>query len=298
MTPQSTFDVTRVVTLRVTSKESTLSRQTAFELGAMVGACVTGLQVLERLSPRSPRSAMLRQPSARAHCVARTANRVVREMGKYEWRDGLLLRRVWDELQKAHVLRVVAPEGGAHTYWHKGRKYRLGYQKSLLLFDHDSALSGARSSAEDTHAKVPQQVWWPRMRQDVKRWVHPCAVCRRTKPQRALTFEQRSSLDGRTFQVVYIGAIGPIHPPSDGNADILHAQDTCTGLSRFEAVPRGDAATTAKSLVDHMFLDFAGFPAVPRSDRGSSYVNEAVAGPNARFGVEQAPLCRRTVHGL
>lgn len=99
------------------------------------------------------------------------------------------------------------------------------------------------------------------------------------EPQRGLTFEQRSSLYDRPSQVVYIDAI---------DAYILHAQGAFTGLPWLKAVPRDDAATAAKFLAEDVFLEFAGFPTVLRSDQGSIYVNEVVAELNARFGVEQA----------
>ena len=220
--------------------------------------------------------------------AARVAHRTVRSLGDYESRDGLLYRRVWDAREGVHSLRLVVPEGGERSYFYNGRRYRLGYRKTLLLLYHESPLCGAHSSAEDTASKIARSCWWATLQNDARSWVRSCAVCRLTKPQRGLNFEQRSNLHDRPFRVLYVDTIGPINPPDEGHSYVLHAQDAFTGYAWLRAVARDDAVTVATFLAEDVFLDVAGFPAVLRSDRGASYVNEIVAALTARLGIDHA----------
>ena len=84
--------------------------------------------------------------------------------------------------------------------------------------------------------KVSELAWWPTLYHDVERWVSTCAVCKLTKPQKALTAELRSQLYLRPFRVLIIDTIGPITPAVRAFEFILHA--SCP-FFRLPMVPGG-----------------------------------------------------------
>ena len=219
---------------------------------------------------------------------AKRADAAVQALPQYILYDKLLYRKVLDPHTNSFVERVVLPAGGLRAFWYNGRRYKLSLRKQMMLMHHDSELAGAHSSAKDTLAKISLLVWWPSMEKDVRQWVGSCSVCRLAKPQPGLTAEQRRELHGRPFRVLFMDAMGPITPPSDGNEIIFHVECPFSRWPWIKAVPADTADAWAKFLVEEVFFDLAGFPAVLRSDRGSPFTSEVVRAVNAYLGVVQA----------
>ena len=153
---------------------------------------------------------------------------------------------------------------------------------------HDSEMTGAHSSARDTLAKIGLLVWWPTMEKDVRQWVGSCSVCRLSKPQPGLTAEQRRELHGRPFRIFYVDAMGPIHPNSEGNEYIFHAECPFSRWPWIRASATDTAEAWAKFLVEEVFFDLCGFPAILRSDRGQAFLSDVVRSVNEYLGVVQA----------
>ena len=93
--------------------------------------------------------------------------------------------------------------------------------------------------------KLSELVWWPTLYHDVERWVSTCAVCKLTKPQKALTAEMRSRLYLRPFRVLVIDTVGPITPAVWGFEYIFHVSCPFSGFLWFQAVAKNDGATWA-----------------------------------------------------
>ena len=152
-----------------------------------------------------------------ARSRAKRADAAVQALSNFVVYEELLYRKVLDPHTNSFVERAVLPAGGLRAFWYNGRRYKLSLRKQMLLMHHDSELAEANSSANDTFAKISFFVWWPSMEQDVRQWVGSCSVCRLAKPQPGLTAEQRRELHGRPFRILFMDAMGPIRPPSDGN---------------------------------------------------------------------------------
>ena len=223
-----------------------------------------------------------------ARSRAKRADAAVQALQHYLLHDQLLFRKVLDPHANAFVERIVLPAGGLRAFWYNGRRYKLTLRKQMMLMHHDSELAGAHSSAKDTLAKITLQVWWPTMEKDVRSWVGSCSVCRLAKPQPGLTAEQRRELHERPFRVLFMDAMGPITPPSDGNEYIFHVECPFSRWPWIKAVPADNSDEWAKFLVEEVFFDLAGFPAVLRSDRGKPFLSETVRAVNAYLGVVQA----------
>jgi hypothetical protein len=114
---------------------------------------------------------------------------------------------------------------------------------------------------------------------------------------------QRSELYDRPFRVIFLDSMGPISPASDGNSYILHAVCPWSKFAFLKAVPEDTAEQWAKFLVEEVYLNLAGFPAVLRTDRGKAPLGEVVAAVNRWLGVTHAfgssyhPQSQHTVEG-
>ena len=216
---------------------------------------------------------------------SKRADTAVVVMGQYSLVDGLLFRKVWQETDNSHGDRLVIPAGGRRAFMFNGRRYRLPLRRAMLLLYHDSETMGGHASARDTLAKLERNVWWPTLERDTSNWVHACSVCRLTKPQAGITTDQRMELHDRPFRVLFTDAIGPIHP-KDGEFEYLfHAEDPFSRWCWVAPAKSDSAEEWAAFLVEQVFFDICGFPAVLRTDRGAAYTSSLVAAVNAMLGV-------------
>ena len=209
-------------------------------------------------------------------------------MGHYTYRNDTLYRKVWDDTDQVFVERFVVPAGGQRTFVLNGRKYKLSLRKSFLLLYHDSETDGAHASQRDTLAKLSKSVWWPTAESDVRKWVQSCSVCRLRKPHKGLTTEQRMELHDKPFRVIFIDALGPISPPSQGAEFVFHAEDPFSRWVWLHCSPADTAEEWARFLVEDVFFDLCGFPAVLRSDRGAAFTSQVIASVNQLLGITHA----------
>ena len=216
---------------------------------------------------------------------SKRADAAVLAMGQYVLHDNLLYRKVWDDVDSAFGHRLIIPEGGRRALLFTGRRYRLPLRRAMLLQFHDSEAMGAHASARDTLAKLGKYVWWPSMERDSNQWVASCSVCKLVRPQPGITTDQRMELHDRPFRVLFTDAIGPISP-KDGDFEYLfHAEDPFTRWAWVHPAKTDSADEWAAFLVEQVFFDLCGFPALLRTDRGSSFTSTLVAAVNAMLGI-------------
>ncbi len=180
------------------------------------------------------------------------------------------------------------PVGGLRSFHYNGRHYRLSLRKSLLLLYHDSEMIGAHPGARDTLAKISDVFWWPGMEHEVRRWVATCATCRLIKPTPALTAEQRMELHDRPFRVLFIDAIGPIRPADGEYRYIAHADCPYSRFVWLQPMVDDSEEEWARFLVENVFFDLAGFPAILRSDRGTAFTGGVIKAVNTLLGIQHA----------
>jgi len=108
------------------------------------------------------------------------------------------------------------------------------------------------------------------------------------KPQPCLTAAERSELHSRPFRTLFIDTIGPFSPASDGKRYIAHVECPFSKFPWLKGLEKDDAESWAKFLIDEVFFDLAGFPAVLRSDRGGPFVSDVVRTVNQLLGIQQA----------
>ena len=95
-------------------------------------------------------------------------------------------------------------------------------------------------------------------------------------------------LHDRPFRVIFIDALGPISPRREEAEFIFHAEDPFSRWVWLHCSPADTAEEWARFLVEDVFFDLCGFPAVLRSDRGSAFTSQVIASVNQLLGITHA----------
>ena len=157
----------------------------------------------------------------------------------------------------------------------------------IIQLYHDSEAFGHHTSQGDTIAKVESMFWWPSLKSDVITHCRRCKICHIAKPQMVMTAEARTELHERLFRVLFMDTMGPIYPASSqGNRYIAHVECPFTRCCWLKAIPKNDAEEWSRFLVEDVFLDVAGFPAVLRSDLGTEFVNDVISETNKNLKIK------------
>ena len=157
-----------------------------------------------------------------------------------------------------------------------------------MLLHHGSEMMGGHPGVRDTTAKIAAYYHWPSLEHDVNRWCSTCPVCKVSKPSPALTSEQRTELYERPFRMLFMDTLGPISPPDGEYRYIAHVECPFTRYVWLQPLRYDSADEWARFLVEHVFFDVAGFPAVLRSDRGKAFTSDVVQAVNKMLNIEHA----------
>ena len=145
---------------------------------------------------------------------------------------------------------------------------------------------GFHSSQEDTLEKIKTLFWWPQMKSDVITHCKFCQICHIAKPKPVMTAETRTALHQRPFRVLFMDTVGPNKPTSDGFSYLGHVECPFSRYCWIKPMVTNDADEWAKFLVEDVFFDVAGFPAVLRSDRGPEFTNLVIDAVNKQLKIK------------
>lgn len=144
------------------------------------------------------------------------------------------------------------------------------------LNNYHSTLLGGHASYERMLNSIRKYYKWNNMGSDVKNYVKNCTICQKNK----ITRHNRqpliiTSIPIACFETIFIDHIGKINPVIDNYAYIL---TIICDLSKFAiavAVPDNGADTTARKLVENVFLKY-GFPSKIVSDNHKTFTGETL----------------------
>lgn len=146
------------------------------------------------------------------------------------------------------------------------------YSRSEILHKcHDVETAGHLGSYK-TCARVQTRYYWPKMRQDVAKYVRRCKVCQQTKSDQ----QKPSGLAGayrgvdRPFVMLSADLMGPFPRSSSGHKYILVVMDTFTKMPLLFPMREATASAVAKRLEEDVFLMF-GIPSYIICDNGSEF---------------------------
>lgn len=150
-------------------------------------------------------------------------------------------------------------------------------RREVLYRCHDLPTAGHLGSHK-TFCRLQTQYYWPKMRQDVSRYVARCTVCQTTKSKEnqgpaGLMGSQR--VVSRPWEMVAADLIGPLPRSASGFKYILVVLDTFTKFVLLIPLRAATAALVAKHLEQDVFLIF-GIPRYLICDNGAEFTGRAV----------------------
>jgi hypothetical protein len=181
--------------------------------------------------------------------------------------------------------------------WLNNGRYRFvvppPLRRLLLAEAHDSKLGG-HFGVDKTYGTLAEAFYWPRMYQDVLRYVTTCNTCQLNKPyNRAPAGQLRPiGIPELPFLEVGLDLTGPLPASKQGNNFILTVTDYASRMARFipcKSSPEHpiSAEQTARLYFEHVFR-FHGLPAVLRTDRGPQFTGQFFTELFRLCGTQQA----------
>eukprot|EP00762_Andalucia_godoyi_P006395 ANDGO_02858.mRNA.1 Retrovirus-related Pol polyprotein from transposon 412 len=151
---------------------------------------------------------------------------------------------------------------------------------------HDDPLAGHLGFTK-TYDKVRRRFFWPGMYQDTKHWVASCVDCSMKKtPRRALPGTMEPIVVDGPFDMVGVDVLGPLTMTERGNKYVVVFSDYLTKWTEAFAVPRADAVTIARLIVEEVICRY-GAPKKLLSDRGAAFLSGIVSEVCKVFGIKK-----------
>lgn len=135
---------------------------------------------------------------------------------------------------------------------------------------HDSK-TGEHFGINKTIGEMKEKFYWPKLRDDVKKWCAQCDLCSARKgPSRKIKAPCATYVVGSPLERVAIDILGPLPVTEDGNKYILVAMDYFTRWLEAYPLLNQKAETVAKVLVEQ-FVSRFGAPIELHSDQGRNF---------------------------
>ena len=151
-------------------------------------------------------------------------------------------------------------------------------QKEWTLRFHEPPLQG-HARAEEVLDRLRRNYWFPRMRQNVFKWIKQCNLCRKAKYERHKPYGllQPNQPPEKPWQVITMDFVGPLPQSLDENGvayeNILVVVDRLTKYAEFLPLPRKyDAPYLAKVFIKHVVTRH-GIPERIISDRDKLFTS-------------------------
>lgn len=157
----------------------------------------------------------------------------------------------------------------------------------VLKLNHDHLLAGYIGIAK-TYARVKRQYKWPKMRDDVTRYVNGCLKCVKRKSLKALKAPLVPIAAAPTvWTKIAVDISGPYAETDSGLKYIMVVSDYTTRHVVTMALKDQTADTVARHLVLELFLIHGAHHTI-LSDRGSVFMSHLVAEICKVFKIHQA----------
>ena len=175
----------------------------------------------------------------------------------YEIAEGVLYRYFVRSENADAIRQLVVP-----------RKHRM----QVLKLGHNSIMAGHLGVRQTLH-RVLQNLYWPGVMGDVRRFCRSCDICQRTVDKGTVSRApaQNMPLVNVPFDKVSIDLVGPISPMSGrGHRYILTLVDFATRYPEALPLRVVDSETIAEALLS--IFSRVGIPSVLLSDNGPQFV--------------------------
>ena len=157
----------------------------------------------------------------------------------------------------------------------------------LISYFHSSPLIGAHLGVSSVLHNIFSRFYWPTMFKDVRYVVRVCPVCQRAHSHRIPLAAPSIHATPTSLLFEHLGMdfVGPLPPSLHRNMFILALTDYFSKWAEAYPLPDQSANSVAVCLAD--WITRYGAPIRITSDRGASFVSEAVASFCRLWGVQQ-----------
>ncbi|KAH7704917.1 gagpol and env protein precursor, partial [Aphelenchoides avenae] len=149
-----------------------------------------------------------------------------------------------------------------------------------------SGLFGGHSGWYKTIQFMEKYVYWPKMRQDIRKWAKECFTCAHLNKKRIAVPPLKPIIARKTYETVGIDVFS-LSQTTSGNEHVVTVIDLHSKFCRAYPVPDKTAATIAKCLWEKWCLEECRKPSSVLSDRGGEFVNEIIAEIARVSGMDQ-----------
>lgn len=160
---------------------------------------------------------------------------------------------------------------------------RKGQTEPILFLFHNDPTAG-HFGANKTYAKLQRLYYWPKMYDEIKKYVESCHECqiqgvhRKNNPIYAIE-------PNAPWKRVGIDFIGPMPITEKGNRYVITAIDYFTRFPEARAVPRATAQEAAKFIYEEIICRH-GIVDIIHSDQGTHFNNELIKALMKRFDMK------------
>lgn len=144
-------------------------------------------------------------------------------------------------------------------------------RSKVVIAAHDPPTMG-HMGVYKTYGRLCDKYYWPKMRNDVGKYVKKCRICLAHKPSTSKPVDMMVShpKPGRPWEVISMDLMGPLPRSKRGNCYILVVTDYLSKFSLVFALRRSTADLIVRRVEDDVFLLF-GVPRVVICDNGPQF---------------------------
>ncbi|KAH7680235.1 gagpol and env protein precursor [Aphelenchoides avenae] len=180
---------------------------------------------------------------------------------------------------EAKCLRKVMPNGRVVPVVPAG-------QARHVYDQYHSGLFGGHSGWHKTIQLMEKYVYWPKMRQDIRRWSKECFTCAHLNKKRVSVPPLKPIIARQPYETVGIDVFS-LAPTSSGNEHVVTVIDLHSKFCRAYPVADKTATTIAKCLWEKWCLEECRKPDSVLSDKGGEFVNEIISEISKVAGIQQ-----------
>lgn len=157
----------------------------------------------------------------------------------------------------------------------------------IIRENHDTPIGGHKGVTK-TIDRIKYRYQWPRLRNDVQKYVKACRECQLKKLVRLKTRQPMVLTDtpGTAFEKVSMDIMGPLPKSKNGFTHILTIQDLLTKFSLAIPLRYTTSVAVADAFVNELICVF-GAPRIILTDQGSNFVSSLLKNVARRFKIRR-----------
>ena len=158
--------------------------------------------------------------------------------------------------------------------------------RAKIFHEVHASRTGGHLGTKRVIAQVRQKFYWPRCKDDLKRWCRECGICAQIKPGPGHRAPMKHLPTTCRLDRVHIDVLGELPETDRGNKYILVLTDHFSKWAHAWALPNQKAQTVADALMTDFFMIF-GLPKQIHTDQGPNFESHLFAQMCEILGIEK-----------